>query len=68
MKALSSAVITTLLVLSGPVFAEKAAEPVTNDCRDAVLTPSSQESAPFDLNHMGTGSDKSDALGVAYYH
>ncbi|MGU0172723.1 multiple antibiotic resistance regulatory protein MarB [Escherichia coli] len=23
---------------------------------------------PFDLNHMGTGSDKSDALGVPYYN
>ncbi|WP_425357839.1 multiple antibiotic resistance regulatory protein MarB [Escherichia coli] len=22
----------------------------------------------FDLNHMGTGSDKSDALGVPYYN
>ncbi len=28
----------------------------------------SQEQPPFDLNHMGTGSDKSDALGVPYYN
>ncbi|HGC5528608.1 TPA: multiple antibiotic resistance regulatory protein MarB, partial [Escherichia coli] len=28
----------------------------------------SQEHPPFDLNHMGTGSDKSDALGVPYYN
>lgn len=32
------------------------------------LHPLSQEHPPFDLNHMGTGSDKSDALGVPYYN
>ncbi|EOO1501368.1 multiple antibiotic resistance regulatory protein MarB, partial [Escherichia coli] len=33
-----------------------------------VIVPPSQEQPPFDLNHMGTGSDKSDALGVPYYN
>ncbi|WP_374707651.1 multiple antibiotic resistance regulatory protein MarB [Escherichia coli] len=32
------------------------------------VVPPSQEQPPFDLNHMGTGSDKSDALGVPYYN
>ncbi|EHB7624051.1 multiple antibiotic resistance protein MarB [Escherichia coli] len=41
--------------------------PVTS-CANVVVVPPSQEQPPFDLNHMGTGSDKSDALGVPYYN
>ncbi|MCW0137457.1 multiple antibiotic resistance protein MarB [Escherichia coli] len=37
-------------------------------CANVVVVLPSQEQPPFDLNHMGTGSDKSDALGVPYYN
>jgi multiple antibiotic resistance protein MarB len=30
--------------------------------------PPTQEQSPFDFNHMGAGSDKSDELGVPYYN
>ncbi|MGQ7190556.1 multiple antibiotic resistance regulatory protein MarB, partial [Escherichia sp. HC-CC] len=32
------------------------------------VVPVMGEQPLFDLNHMGTGSDKSDALGVPYYN
>ncbi|WP_117094179.1 multiple antibiotic resistance protein MarB, partial [Klebsiella pneumoniae] len=43
-------------------------QPVVTSCANVVVVPPSQEHPPFDLNHMGTGSDKSDALGVPYYN
>ncbi|EOV4714529.1 multiple antibiotic resistance protein MarB, partial [Escherichia coli] len=43
-------------------------QPVVTSCANVVVVPPSQEQPPFDLNHMGTGSDKSDALGVPYYN
>ncbi|HDT3847769.1 TPA: multiple antibiotic resistance protein MarB [Escherichia coli] len=43
-------------------------QPVVTSCGNVVVVPPSQEQPPFDLNHMGTGSDKSDALGVPYYN
>ncbi|EJA8884316.1 multiple antibiotic resistance protein MarB [Escherichia coli] len=60
MKPLSSAIAAALILFS--------AQPVVTSCANVVVVPPSQEHPPFDLNHMGTGSDKSDALGVPYYN
>ncbi|HEL4988517.1 TPA: MDR efflux pump AcrAB transcriptional activator MarA [Escherichia coli] len=47
---------------------QQTLQPVVTSCANVVVVPPSQEHPPFDLNHMGTGSDKSDALGVPYYN
>ena len=60
MKPLSSAIAAALILFS--------AQGVVTSCANVVVVPPSQEQPPFDLNHMGTGSDKSDALGVPYYN
>jgi multiple antibiotic resistance protein MarB len=33
-----------------------------------MILPSAHDQSPFDFNHMGAGSDKSDELGVPYYN
>lgn len=68
MKLLSSAMLALLLVFSGQSVAEQSAQPTTQNSRDAMLVPGTQEQSPFDFNHMGAGSDKSDELGVPYYN
>lgn len=68
MKLLSSAMLALLLVVSGQSMAEQTAQPITPNNRDAMMMPPAQEQSPFDFNHMGAGSDKSDELGVPYYN
>lgn len=64
MKPLLSAIATALILFSAQGVAEQTTQPVVTSCGNVVVVPTSQEQPPFDLNHMGTGSDKSDALGV----
>lgn len=64
MKPLLSAIATALILFSAQGVAEQTTQPVVTSCGNVVVVPPSQEQPPFDLNHMGTGSDKSDALGV----
>ena len=66
MKPLSSAIAAALILFSAQGVAEQTTQPVVTSCANVVVVPPSQEQPPFDLNHMGTGSDKSDALGVPY--
>ena len=33
-----------------------------------MILPSAHSQSPYDFNHMGSGSDKSDELGVPYYN
>ena len=68
MKPLSSAIAAALILFSAQGVAEQTTQPVVTSCANVVVVPPSQEQPPFDLNHMGTGSDKSDALGVPYYN
>ncbi|POT57411.1 multiple antibiotic resistance protein MarB [Citrobacter amalonaticus] len=68
MKLLPSAMLTLLLVVSGQSVAEQSTQPATQNNRDAMIVPTAQEQSPYDLNHMGSGSDKSDELGVPYYN
>lgn len=68
MKPLLSAIATALILFSAQGVAEQ------NHAAGCYFLwyrrgcSPSQEQPPFDLNHMGTGSDKSDALGVPYYN
>ena len=76
MKPLLSAIAAALILFSTQGIAEQTTQgiaeqttqPVVTSCANVVVVPPSQEQPPFDLNHMGTGSDKSDALGVPYYN
>ncbi|MCS2173038.1 multiple antibiotic resistance protein MarB [Scandinavium sp. TWS1a] len=68
MKLFASAALTLLVLVSGQSFAEQSTNPTSNATRDTMLLPSAQDRSPFDLNHMGSGSDKSDELGVPYYN
>lgn len=67
MKLLSSAMLVLLFVVSGQSIAASSAQP-GNQNQDAIIVPTAQEHSPFDFNHMGAGSDKSDELGVPYYN
>ncbi|MEN0615386.1 multiple antibiotic resistance protein MarB [Klebsiella indica] len=62
--------VATLLValVSGEGYAEQTTTPVHHTKRDAMMMPSEEHHSPFDFNHMASGSDKSDELGVAYYN
>lgn len=68
MKLLSSAMLALLLIVSGQSMAEQTTQPTQQNSRDAMMMPPAQEQSPFDFNHMGAGSDKSDELGVPYYN
>ena len=67
MKFTVSAALTLLALFSGNSFAEQPRRSEHNQ-RDAMIMPSAHDQSPFDLNHMGSGSDKSDELGVPYYN
>ena len=62
MKFIVSAALTLLVLVSGQSFAGQ------QNNRDTMIMPSTQNQSPWDFNHMGAGSDKSDELGVPYYN
>ncbi|POP47116.1 multiple antibiotic resistance protein MarB [Superficieibacter electus] len=68
MKLLVSATLALALLTSGQSFAEQSRQAVEGSARATLIMPSTHDQSPFDFNHMGTGSDKSDALGVPYYN
>ncbi|EHL1440784.1 multiple antibiotic resistance protein MarB [Escherichia sp. HH26CH] len=68
MKPLLSAIAAALILFSTQGVAEQTTHPVVTSCGNVVVVPPSPEQSPFDFNHMSTGSDKSDALGVPYYN
>lgn len=67
MKLTVSAALTLLMLFSGYSNAEQP-RPTDQNQRDAMIMPSAHDQSPFDFNHMGSGSDKSDELGVPYYN
>jgi len=67
MKFTVSAALSLLVLFSGSSFAEQS-RPTDQKQRDAMIMPSAHDQSPFDFNHMGSGSDKSDELGVPYYN
>ncbi|WP_312947191.1 multiple antibiotic resistance protein MarB [Superficieibacter sp.] len=68
MKLLVSATLALAMLASGQSFAEQSRQPAEGSARVAMVMPSVHDASPFDFNHMGSGSDKSDELGVAYYN
>ncbi|WOU46777.1 multiple antibiotic resistance protein MarB [Citrobacter portucalensis] len=66
MKLLSYAMLALMFVISGQSMAEQTAQPATQN--NAMIMPPAHDQSPFDFNHMGAGSDKSDELGVPYYN
>ncbi|MBM3070273.1 multiple antibiotic resistance protein MarB [Enterobacter sp. RHBSTW-00994] len=68
MKVIASAALTLLVLVSGQTFAEQTPRVAQQNNRDAMILPSAHDQSPFDFNHMGAGSDKSDELGVPYYN
>lgn len=59
MKPLLSAIAAAFILFSTQGIAEQTTQPVVTSCANVVVVPPSQEQPPFDLNHMGTGSDSS---------
>ncbi|MGU3412637.1 multiple antibiotic resistance protein MarB [Enterobacteriaceae bacterium C34A] len=68
MKLFASAALTLLVLVSGQSFAEQSTLPNSHGAHDTMIMPATQDKSPFDFNHMGSGSDKSDELGVPYYN
>ena len=68
MKPLLSAIAAALILFSTQGIAEQTTQPVVTSCANVVVVPPSAGTTTDLLNHMGTGSDKSDALGVPYYN
>ncbi|WP_368543262.1 multiple antibiotic resistance protein MarB [Enterobacter soli] len=68
MKFTASAALTLLVLVSGQTFAEQTPVAAQQNNRDTMMLPSANNQSPFDFNHMGAGSDKSDELGVPYYN
>lgn len=68
MKVTVSAALALLVLVSSLTFAEQTPSTAQQNNRDAMIMPSANNQSPFDFNHMGAGSDKSDELGVPYYN
>ncbi|AEN64867.1 multiple antibiotic resistance protein MarB [Enterobacter soli] len=68
MKFTVSAALALLVLVSSQTFAEQTPQAAQQNNRDAMIMPSANNQTPFDFNHMGAGSDKSDELGVPYYN
>ena len=68
MNVTASAALALLVLFSSQAFAEQTPSATQQNNRDAMILPSAHDQSPFDFNHMGSGSDKSDELGVPYYN
>ena len=68
MKLFASAALTALVLVSGQSFAEQTPGVTPQNSRDTMILPTANGQSPYDFNHMGAGSDKSDELGVPYYN
>ncbi|MDO2439392.1 multiple antibiotic resistance protein MarB [Enterobacter nematophilus] len=68
MNVTASAALALLVLFSSQTFAEQTPGAMQQNNRDTMILPSAHDQSPFDFNHMGAGSDKSDELGVPYYN
>ncbi|MFH7825942.1 multiple antibiotic resistance protein MarB [Kluyvera chengduensis] len=66
MKLFAAVALVTLTMAASVSYAEQL--PAQNNAHQTMLMPSASNQSPFDFNHMGAGSDKSDELGVPYYN
>ncbi len=62
--------LTTLLVLASTQVMASDTRNFTYQQSDhgGMIMPGNGSHSGVDLNHRGSGSDKSDELGVPYYH
>ena len=68
MKRIASAALILLALASAGASAEQSTALSHKTDRDSVVLPANKNQSPFDFNHRGAGSDKSDELGVPYYN
>lgn len=68
MKVIASAALALLVLFSSQTFAEQTPRATQQNNPDTMILPSAHDQSPYDFNHMGAGSDKSDELGVPYYN
>lgn len=68
MKVIASAALALLVLFSSQTFAEQTPGATQQNNRGTMILPSAHDQSTYDFNHMGTGSDKSDELGVPYYN
>jgi len=67
MKRIACAAVALMVLMSGQSYAEHVNHPAQQGTAGSMMVPARQ-SSPYDFNHMGAGSDKSDELGVPYYN
>lgn len=68
MKRIACAAFTAMVLFSGQSYAEQFNHPAPQMRSEVMILPATQQTSPYDFNHMGAGSDKSDELGVPYYN
>jgi len=68
MKFTASAALALLALVSSQAFAEQTHCATQQNSCNTIVLPSAHDQSPYDFNHMGAGSDKSDELGVPYYN
>lgn len=68
MKRYTCVAAVLMLLASGSVLAEQPASTTTLPSRETLIAAPASNQSQWDFNHMGTGSDKSDELGVPYYN
>ncbi|MCE1969374.1 multiple antibiotic resistance protein MarB [Enterobacter cloacae] len=68
MNLTASAALALLVLFSSQTFAEQTPRATLQNNHHTMILPSAHDRSPYDFNHMGTGSDKSDELGVPYYN
>ena len=66
MKLFAAVALVTLTMAASVSYAEQLL--AQNNAHQTMQMPSASNQSPFDFNHMGAGSDKSDELGVPYYN
>ncbi|WP_058910002.1 multiple antibiotic resistance protein MarB [Entomohabitans teleogrylli] len=69
MKRLVCAVAAMLVMASAQVMAESPPTfTYSQSSHGGMIVPGAGSHSPYDFSHRGAGSDKSDELGVPYYH
>lgn len=68
MKRIACAAVSLMVLVCGQSYAEQVNQPAQQTAHGTVIVPISRHATPCNLNHMSTGSDKSDELGVPYYN
>ncbi|MGP3591977.1 multiple antibiotic resistance protein MarB [Vagococcus sp. WN89Y] len=68
MKRIACAAVALMVLICGQSYAEQVTHPAQQSTPGSMVLPAAGHASPYDFNHMGAGSDKSDELGVPYYN